>query len=60
MEDETRKEGLSKIRLTVNKGNTHAVQVYEHYGFRTVEKVKTDIGSGYVMDDFIMVKELAE
>ena len=60
VEDETRKEGLSKRRLTVNKGNTHAVQVYEHYGFRTVEKVKTDIGSGYVMDDFIMVKELGE
>ncbi len=58
VEEETRKEGLSRIRLTVNKGNSHAVQVYEHYGFRTVEKVKTDIGSGFVMDDFIMVKEL--
>lgn len=58
VEEETRKEGLSKIRLTVNKGNSHAMQVYEHYGFHTVEKVKTDIGSGFVMDDFIMVKEL--
>lgn len=58
VEREARREGLRKIRLTVNKGNEHAVKVYEHYGFRTVEKVKTDIGSGYVMDDFIMVKEL--
>lgn len=58
VEKETRKEGLSKIRLTVNKGNTHAVEVYSHYGFETVEKVKTDIGEGFVMDDFIMVKEL--
>lgn len=58
LEEETRKEGLSKIRLTVNKGNTHAVEVYSHYGFETVEKVKTDIGEGFVMDDFIMVKEL--
>lgn len=58
VEQETRKEGLSKIRLTVNKGNAHAVAVYEHYGFRMVEKVKTDIGGGFVMDDFIMVKEL--
>lgn len=57
-EAEARREGLSKIRLTVNKGNSHAVDVYEHYGFRTVEKVETDIGSGFVMDDFIMVKEL--
>lgn len=60
VEEETRKEGLSKIRLTVNKGNTHAEEVYSHYGFQTVEKVKTDIGSGYYMDDFIMVKELPE
>lgn len=58
VEQETRKEGLSRIRLTVNKGNAHAVEVYQHYDFHTVEKVKTDIGSGYVMDDFIMVKEL--
>ncbi len=58
VEEETRKEGLDKIRLTVNKGNTHAVKVYEHYGFRTVEKVETDIGSGFIMDDFIMVKDL--
>lgn len=58
-EQEAQKEGLTRIRLTVNKGNVHAVSVYEHYGFRTMEKVETDIGCGYVMDDFIMVKELA-
>lgn len=58
VEQETRREGLSRIRLTVNKGNAHAVEVYQHYGFHTVEKVETDIGSGYVMDDYIMVKEL--
>ncbi len=58
VEEETRKEGLSKIRLTVNKGNSHAVEVYGHYGFRTVELAETDIGGGYIMDDFIMVKEL--
>lgn len=59
VEEETRKEGLPKIRLTVNKGNTHAVEVYTHYGFKTVEKVKTDIGSGFVMDDFIMIKDVS-
>ncbi|MCH5351955.1 MAG: GNAT family N-acetyltransferase [Acutalibacter sp.] len=58
VERETRRENLSKIRLTVNKENTHAVAVYEHYGFCTAEKAVTDIGGGYVMDDFIMVKEL--
>lgn len=58
VEEEARREGLPRIRLTVNKGNTHAVEVYEHFGFRTVEKVQTDIGHGYVMDDYIMIKEL--
>ena len=58
VEQETREERLSSIRLTVNKGNDHAVEVYKHYGFAVVDKVKSDIGGGYVMDDFIMVKEL--
>lgn len=57
-EEEAVKEGLSKIRLTVNKKNLHAFKVYEHYGYKTVEAVESDIGSGYVMDDFVMVKQL--
>ncbi len=58
VEEQARAEGLPAIRLTVNKGNSHAVDVYAHYGFQTVDKVQTDIGDGYVMDDFIMVKAL--
>ena len=53
-----RQEGLCGIRLTVNKHNTHAYEVYRHYGFETTESVTTDIGQGYVMDDYIMVKHL--
>lgn len=60
VEEETRREGLSRIRLTVNKGNFHAVDVYRHYGFHVAEEVKSDIGCGYVMDDYIMIKELAD
>lgn len=59
VEEETRKEGLSVIRLTVNKNNTHAIEVYRHMGFETAEAVVTDIGHGYVMDDYIMIKKLA-
>ncbi len=58
VEEQTKQEGLSKIRLTVNKHNTHAAKVYEHYGYKTVECAVADIGNGYVMDDFIMVKTL--
>ncbi|MDO9522807.1 MAG: GNAT family N-acetyltransferase [Methanocorpusculum sp.] len=49
-----RKEGLTKIRLTVNKGNHTSIAVYEHLGFIKVRDVVTEIGEGYVMDDHIM------
>ena len=59
-ENGARSHRLPAIRLTVNKGNTHAMEVYEHWGFETVESVVTDIGGGYVMDDYIMVKRVGE
>ncbi|MEA5037533.1 hypothetical protein SDC9_32817 [bioreactor metagenome] len=49
-----REEGLEKIRLTVNKRNHSSIAVYEHLGFVKVRDVVTDIGEGYVMDDYIM------
>ena len=58
VEEEARRQSLPVIRLTVNKGNAHAVEVYRHYGFEIVDSVVTDIGGGYVMDDYIMVKAL--
>ncbi len=45
---------LERIRLTVNKHNSGAIAVYQKWGFRTVESVRTDIGEGFVMDDYIM------
>lgn len=45
---------LNTIYLTVNKRNDHSVAVYEHRGFTTVREEATDIGNGFVMDDFIM------
>lgn len=44
----------NKIRLTVNKYNTNTIKAYEKWGFKTVDSVVTDIGEGYVMDDYIM------
>ncbi|MDR0875956.1 MAG: GNAT family N-acetyltransferase [Clostridiales Family XIII bacterium] len=46
--------GLSKIRLTVNKHNHGPIAVYQKWGFETIESVKTDIGGGYFMDDYVM------
>ena len=52
---ETAKDFNKKsVYLTVNKHNDHAVEVYKKIGFETVDGVVTDIGNGYVMDDFVM------
>lgn len=51
-------EGLDKIYLTVNKGNRHAIDVYKHFGFYVIDAVVTDIGCGYVMDDYILQKDV--
>lgn len=53
-----RERGLRKIRLTCNRFNTGTLAVYQHLGFDPVREEKADIGSGYVMDDFIMEKQL--
>jgi len=49
--------GLSRIVLTVNKNNTLAIKAYEAMGFRKIEALVQDIGSGFVMDDYRMEKE---
>ena len=40
--------------LTVNKFNTASIEFYQRQGFHIVDSQVTDIGNGYVMDDFIM------
>ena len=48
--------GLSKITLTVNKNNTGSIDAYKKLGFVITGSSVTDIGSGFVMDDFKMEK----
>ncbi len=57
-ESRAKELGLREIRLTVNKGNLHAKEVYTHYGFQVTDSVISGIGAGFVMDDFVMVKQL--
>lgn len=47
-----RENGLTAIWLTVNKHNDTAISVYEKRGFRRIGEGVTDIGKGFVMDDF--------
>ena len=44
--------------LSVNKRNAKAIAAYQKNGFGITESVVTDIGNGFVMDDFIMVNGL--
>ncbi len=53
--DET---GVKFIYLTVNKNNINTIKSYEKWGFKTVETAVTDIGCGFVMDDYIMCYEI--
>ena len=46
------------IQLTVNKNNINTIKAYRKWGFETIDSVVTDIGSGFVMDDYIMEYKL--
>ena len=50
--------GLDAMYLTVNKQNDLGIRAYLGKGFETIDAVETDIGNGFVMDDFIMEKRI--
>ncbi|MCA1964600.1 MAG: GNAT family N-acetyltransferase [Prosthecobacter sp.] len=47
-----RQMGLTRLQLRVNKANAPAIRAYRRAGFTFVEDICTDIGSGFVMDDY--------
>jgi ribosomal protein S18 acetylase RimI-like enzyme len=48
------KDNLKYIWLTVNKYNTNSIEAYKKMGFEVIEEIVTDIGDGFVMDDYKM------
>jgi GNAT superfamily N-acetyltransferase len=48
--------GCRELWLTVNKHNAGSIAFYERMGFRKTNAVVTDIGAGFVMDDWRMAK----
>jgi ribosomal protein S18 acetylase RimI-like enzyme len=48
----------TSIQLTVNKNNTNTIKAYIKWGFIQINSVVTDIGCGFVMDDYIMEYKL--
>lgn len=51
--DEISKQKATHLVLTVNKLNP-ALKFYQRLGFSKIRDEVTDIGNGYVMDDYIM------
>jgi GNAT superfamily N-acetyltransferase len=51
--------GAAELWLTVNKHNAGSIAFYEKMGFRKTDALVTDIGAGFVMDDWRMAKRLS-
>ncbi len=56
----TKEYNKTSIQLTVNKYNKNTIKAYDRWGFKTIDAVVTDIGQGFVMDDYIMEYVLKE
>ena len=52
------KQKLKAVYLTVNKQNETGIALYQHLGFQIIDAVQSDIGHGYIMDDYIMELKL--
>ncbi len=59
VEARVRSLGAATLMLTVNKHNAGSIAVYRKAGFGVREEAVFDIGNGFVMDDYVMVKRLA-
>ena len=53
-----RARGFTTVILAVNKKNEKAIAAYRKHGLTIRESVVTEIGGGFRMDDYIMVKLL--
>jgi len=58
VEEAARRRGAAAVRLNVNKHNTKSIAAYRKSGYAVAETVVIDIGGGYVMDDYVMQKQL--
>lgn len=49
----SKEKNLNRIWLTVNKQNHRAIAGYKKMGMSIIRSEVTDIGEGYVMDDYV-------
>jgi ribosomal protein S18 acetylase RimI-like enzyme len=50
--------GCTRLTLAVNRHNQSAIGAYHKHGFHVAGTSLREIGGGFLMDDYIMVKEL--
>jgi ribosomal protein S18 acetylase RimI-like enzyme len=50
-------DGINAMRLQVNRKNVKAINFYFKNGFVIEDAKDFDIGSGYFMKDFVMIKK---
>jgi len=55
-----REAGYQRLVLAVNRRNAKGLRAYFRNGFVKRSEVLTEIGHGFVKDDFILVRNLAE
>lgn len=56
--EHARAAGCGTLFLAVNKRNAAAISAYRKAHFAVRESLQTDIGAGFIMDDFIMVRSI--
>jgi diamine N-acetyltransferase len=52
------RRGFTRLVLRVNRNNQQAIDAYLKQGFTVATIHLEDIGGGFVMDDYVMIKEL--
>ena len=60
VEQIARREGARRLVLQVNKRNDKALAFYRRANFTVWKEFVFDVGQGYVMDDYVMVKDLPD
>jgi ribosomal protein S18 acetylase RimI-like enzyme len=58
VERRARELGRREVWLQVNRRNASAIGFYEALGFTKAREAVFDIGSGFVMDDYLMAKAM--
>lgn len=60
IEEERVPRGVRELWLTVNKDNAGSITFYQRVGFAIAGPIVTDIGGGFVMNDYRMVKSVVD